>query len=127
MGTFESVDEVQNAYERLLKLQTDVRKQLASGEDTDWTLIDERFSDQEDLMEKIEASASADEAFQESRPDRFREIVSSLEELREAITEEIEERKEELDRQLESLDQSMEVLNEYQQDTEGNYYLDETI
>lgn len=127
METYDSLDEIQEAYDRLVDLQEDLKEELFGVSDTDWNDVQKRIDEQNRIIESIESAEDLDERFQRERPEQFRERIETFENLYETISEEITERRDELEKELESVDQSMDLLEEYEQEGESSYHLDETI
>lgn len=127
METFDSLEDIQEAYQKLLSLQRTQRNKLFSGGDVDWEEFRNRLSRQSELMETINRSGTLDRKFQENRTEEFRTLMTEFKKLRDELSQEITERRDELEKQFDSLDQSEQLLDEYDQGTDASYHLDETI
>lgn len=126
METFETLDEIESAYEQLLSLQRDLNAEVES-DDTNWDDLVQAIEEQTSLMETIQESNEVDETFRTQRSERFRTIMEDLKSLREKLILEIKNQKDEIKNELDSLDQTMTLLDEYQQETGSSYHLDQTI
>lgn len=126
METFETLDEIESAYEQLLSLQRDLNAEVES-DDTNWDDLVQAIEEQTSLMETIQESNEVDETFRTQRSERFRTIMEDLKSLREKLILEIKNKKDEIKNELDSLDQTMTLLDEYQQETGSSYHLDQTI
>ncbi|MFB6347315.1 MAG: hypothetical protein ABEK50_16450 [bacterium] len=127
MATFDTIDEVERAYRKLVRTLKGLRKDLQSDDEVDWEAFDEALAEQDEIVERIQESESLVEKFQANRPDRYETLLEEFETLNEKLSQEIMERKQETKKELDSLDQSEEILDEYDQELGSNYHLDETV
>jgi hypothetical protein len=114
MATFQSRDELINAYEALLKLEEKLHQQL-SGEYVDTDTVDEVLSRQSEIMSAIEEAGDLDRRVRENNEGNVRETLEEFASLREDNRETMESYTEELEKLMDSLDQAHELMKHYLQ------------
>lgn len=112
--TYPSRDELRRAYEEILSLEKSIHEQLRR-EDPDLDRVSNWVSEQDELMDAIEESGDLDQRVRGESPGWFRELIQSLQELRNRDRRILRDRMDELETRMNVLDQSVQLMSHYMQ------------